>query len=115
MLDNKVVSAPRINSQINDQGVIEGTASRRNQAADLALILRSGSLPASLTSLEERTVGPSLGRDSIRQGILASADRLHRADPGRAPLLQGAGVNAVLALLLNLVILLGMMASSRPR
>ena len=71
VLDNKVVSAPIINSQINDSGVIEGNFTPQ-QAADLSLVLRSGSLPASLTTLEERTVGPSLGRDSIRQGVLAS-------------------------------------------
>src|SRR5207253_236554 len=71
VLDNKVVSAPVINSQIQDQGVIEGTFTTQ-RAADLALVLRSGSLPAGLDTLEERTVGPSLGRDSIHQGVLAA-------------------------------------------
>jgi preprotein translocase subunit SecD len=109
VLDNKVVSAPVINSPITDSGVIEGNFTQQ-QAADLSLVLRSGSLPASLTTLEERTVGPSLGRDSIRQGILASMIGFIALVLGVLLYYKGAGVNAVLALLLNLVILLGMMA-----
>ena len=109
VLDNKVVSAPVINSQINDQGVIEGSFTTQ-QAADLALVLRSGSLPASLTTLEERTVGPSLGRDSIHQGVLASLIGFIALILAVVLYYHGAGINAVLALLLNLVIILGMMA-----
>jgi preprotein translocase subunit SecD len=109
ILDDKVVSAPRINSQIDGDGVIEGTFTQQ-QAADLALVLRSGSLPASLTTLEERTVGPSLGRDSIRQGFMASAIGLALLVVTIILYYKGAGVNAIIALLLNLVILLGMMA-----
>ena len=109
VLDNKVVSAPKINSKIEDQGVIEGSFTNQ-QASDLALILRSGSLPASLTTLEERTVGPSLGRDSIHQGVLASVVGFLALVLGVLLYYRGAGVNAVLALLLNLIILLGMMA-----
>ncbi|HEX3577183.1 MAG TPA: protein translocase subunit SecD [Thermoanaerobaculia bacterium] len=109
VLDNKVVSAPVINSQINESGVIEGNFTPQ-QAADLALVLRSGSLPASLTTLEERTVGPSLGRDSIRQGVLASLVGFIALILAVLLYYKGAGINAVLALLLNLVILLGMMA-----
>jgi preprotein translocase subunit SecD len=109
VLDNKVVSAPVINSQINESGVIEGNFTPQ-QAADLSLVLRSGSLPASLTTLEERTVGPSLGRDSIRQGVLASVIGFIALILAVLVYYKGAGINAVLALLLNLVILLGMMA-----
>jgi preprotein translocase subunit SecD len=109
VLDNKVVSAPVINSRIDGEGVIEGSFTQQ-QAADLALVLRSGSLPASLTTLEERTVGPSLGRDSIRQGFMASAIGFSLLVLALMIYYRGAGVNAVLALLLNLVILLGMMA-----
>jgi preprotein translocase subunit SecD len=109
VLDNKVMSAPNIKSKIEDQGVIEGQFTQQ-QAADLALVLRSGSLPASLTTLEERTVGPSLGRDSIRQGVLASLIGFIALIAAVLLYYHGAGVNAVLALLLNLVILLGMMA-----
>ncbi len=109
VLDNKVVSAPVINSKIDDQGVIEGTFTSQ-QASDLALVLRSGSLPASLTTMEERTVGPSLGRDSIRQGVVASAIGFIGLVLAVILYYRGAGINAVLALLLNLVIVLGMMA-----
>ena len=109
VLDNKVVSAPRINSQITNEGVIEGSFTQQ-QASDLALILRSGSLPASLTTLEERTIGPSLGRDSIRQGVLASVIGFVLLVAAILLYYKGAGVNAVIALLLNLVILLGLMA-----
>ena len=109
VLDNKVVSAPRINNQIDGEGVIEGSFTQQ-QASDLALVLRSGSLPASLTTLEERTVGPSLGRDSIRQGVMASVVGFVLLVAAIILYYKGAGVNAVLALLLNLVILLGMMA-----
>ena len=109
VLDNKIVSAPKINSRIDDSGVIEGRFTAQS-AADLALVLRSGSLPASLTTLEERTVGPSLGRDSIRQGVLASIIGFVALIAAVLVYYKGAGINAVLALLLNLIILLGMMA-----
>ncbi|HEY0160760.1 MAG TPA: protein translocase subunit SecD [Thermoanaerobaculia bacterium] len=109
VLDNKVVSAPNINSQIDGEGIIEGSFTQQ-QAADLALVLRSGALPASLTTLEERTVGPSLGRDSIRQGVMASVIGFALLVIAIIAYYKGAGVNAILALLLNLVILLGMMA-----
>ena len=109
VLDNKVVSAPVINSRIDDEGRIEGSFSVQ-QASDLALILRSGSLPASLTPLEERTVGPSLGRDSIKQGVTASVIGFAALIIAVLVYYKGAGVNAVLALLLNLVIILGMLA-----
>ena len=109
VLDNKVVSAPNIKSRIDDQGVIEGNFTTQ-QASDLSLVLRSGSLPASLTTLEERTVGPSLGRDSIRQGVMASAIGFLALVAGVVLYYHGAGINAVLALLLNLIIILGMMA-----
>jgi len=109
VLDNKVMSAPNIKSKIEDQGVIEGQFTQQ-QAADLALVLRSGSLPASLTTLEERTVGPSLGRDSIRQGVLASAIGFIALIGAVLLYYRGAGINAILALFLNLIILLGMMA-----
>jgi preprotein translocase subunit SecD len=109
VLDNKIQSAPRINSQINDQGVIEGTFTAQ-EANDLALILRSGSLPASLTTLEERTVGPSLGRDSIRQGVTASLIGFALLIVAVILYYRGSGINAILALFLNLIILLGMMS-----
>jgi preprotein translocase subunit SecD len=109
VLDNRVRSAPVIRSRIDDKGVIEGTFTPQ-EAADLALILRSGSLPASLTTLEERTVGPSLGRDSIREGVTAAIIGFVLVLIAVVLYYKGAGINAVVALLLNLIILLGMMA-----
>lgn len=109
VLDNKVESAPVINSTIEDQGVIEGSFTP-TEASDLALVLRSGSLPASLTTLEERTVGPSLGRDSIRTGVTASVVGFVLVLIAVVLYYRGAGLNAVVALLLNLIILLGAMA-----
>ncbi|HTH96882.1 MAG TPA: protein translocase subunit SecD [Stellaceae bacterium] len=70
VLDNKVISAPVIQSQINGNGVITGNFSVQS-AQDLALLLRAGALPAPLTIIEERTVGPDLGADSIRAGTTA--------------------------------------------
>ena len=60
VLDNQVQTAPVINGRIDDTGVIEGQFEQ--EAKDLGLVLRSGALPASIKYLEERTVGPSLGR-----------------------------------------------------
>src|SRR5579863_6655306 len=71
VLDNKVYTAPTINSRIEDSGVIEGNFSQ-DSAHDLALVLRAGALPASIKYIAERTVGPSLGADSIREGVRAS-------------------------------------------
>src|SRR5204863_6854698 len=71
ILDNKVVSAPKLEGRITDQGRISGGFSAES-ANDLSLTLRSGALPASLTNLEESVVGPSLGADSIRAGVISS-------------------------------------------
>ncbi len=109
VLDNRVQSAPVINSRIDGEGVIEGNFTPQ-EAADLALILRSGSLPASLTTLEERTVGPSLGMDSIRAGVTASVIGFMLMVVAVLLYYRGAGLNAIIALLLNLLILLGMMS-----
>ena len=71
ILDGRVQSAPRIDGRITSDGRISGSFTQE-EVANLSLILRSGSLPATLTYLEERTIGPSLGADSIRSGVLAS-------------------------------------------
>jgi preprotein translocase subunit SecD len=75
VMDNRVVSAPQIQSRIDDEGRITGTFTNQ-EAQDLSLVLRSGALPASLTYLEERTVGPSLGADSVRAGVTAAGGGL---------------------------------------
>jgi len=72
VLDNRVVSAPVINEPIlGGTGQISGRFTTQ-EASDLAIVLRSGALPAKLTVVEERTVGPSLGSDSIRAGVVAT-------------------------------------------
>lgn len=100
VLDNLVLSAPVIEAKISDSGVITGAADQQ-EAADLALNLRSGSLPAGAKVIEERTVGPSLGADSIRQGVTAGVVGLLLVVASMIGYYRGAGWNAVLALLLN--------------
>lgn len=109
VLDKRVQSAPNIKSQITDNGIIEGNFTAERADA-LSLVLRSGALPAQLVILEERTVGPSLGLDSIRQGVLASIVGMFLVFVAMVLYYRLAGVNAVLALVLNALILLGGMA-----
>ena len=109
VLEHKVYSAPVINSRIDDSGVIEGNFSQES-AHDLALVLRAGALPASIKYLEERTVGPSLGADSIRHGVQASVLSLVVVMIFMVVYYRLSGVNAVLALILNLIILLAALA-----
>ena len=109
VLDNRVQSAPVINSQIKESGIIEGNFTAEKADA-LALVLRSGALPAEMIVLEERTVGPSLGLDSIKKGVLASIVGMLAVFIAVVVYYRLAGVNAVLALVLNAVILLGAMA-----
>jgi len=109
VLDRKVVSAPVIQSRIEDSGRITGRFGQQ-EANDLALVLRAGALPASIRYLEERTVGPSLGADSIRHGVQASITSLMVVLIFMVFYYRLSGVNAVVALLLNLVILLAALA-----
>jgi len=109
VLDHQVYSAPVVNSRIDDSGVIEGNFSEES-AQDLALVLRAGALPASIKYLEERTVGPSLGADSIRAGVRASIGSLLVVMIFLVIYYRLSGVNAVVALILNLIILVAFMA-----
>ena len=109
VLDNRVQSAPGIRDRITEQGVIEGSFSPE-EANDLALVLRAGALPAGLTYLEERTVGPSLGLDSIKQGITASVAGALLVFVAMALYYRHAGWNAILALILNALLLAAAMA-----
>jgi len=109
VLDHCVKSAPVINGRIDDSGMIEGSFSQQS-AHDLALVLRAGALPASIKYLEERTVGPSLGADSIRHGVQASVLSLLVVMIFMLIYYRMSGGNAVLALILNLIILLAVMA-----
>jgi preprotein translocase subunit SecD len=109
VLDNQVYTAPVINSRIEDQGVITGNFSQQS-AQDLALVLKAGALPASIKYLEERTVGPSLGADSIREGVRASIGSIIVVMIFLLIYYRLSGVNAVVALTLNLIILVAFMA-----
>ena len=107
ILDGKVQGRPPvIQSQIFDRGMIQGRYTPQ-EAADQALILRSGALPASIDYLEERTVGPSLGRDSIDQGVQATLLGGLLVIFVMLIVYKLSGINAVLALVLNVVIVFG--------
>jgi preprotein translocase subunit SecD len=108
VLGGKVKEVASINSAIRDRGEIEGSFSK-DEVDNLSLMLRTGALPASIDTIETRTVGPSLGEASIHQGVIAAVAGMLAVMAFMLIYYRGAGVNAVLALLLNLVILLGFM------
>src|SRR6476660_3653788 len=105
VLNGEVKSIAFIKSQIYDSGQITGRFSKQS-AEDLALTLRSGALPAQIEYLEERTVGPSLGADSIRAGVRASGVGLALVIFFMLIYYRGSGVNAVVALVLNMILML---------
>ena len=111
VLDNKVQEKAVIKEPIRDTGVINGRFTEQ-QAKDLAMILRSGALPAGIKYLEERTVGPSLGTDSIRAGVRAAVVGMLAVLIFMLVYYRGAGINADVALILNLIILLGFLGFS---
>ncbi len=106
VLDNRVKSVATIQEQIHDQGRITGSFTPQ-ETQDLALTLRSGALPAGIKYLQEVTVGPSLGSDSIRQGVRAAIIGMVAVMVFMLFYYRAAGINADLGLFLNLVILLG--------
>lgn len=112
VLDNVIESAPNIRSTIFDSGIIEGSFTSE-EAHDLALILRTGSLPSSIKIIEERTIGPSLGADSIRKGLRASILALVMVMLFMILYYNLAGVNATIALLMNMLIIFGALALFR--
>ncbi len=103
VLNDKVESIAYIKSQITDSGEISGRFTQKS-AEELALTLRSGALPATITYQEERTVGPSLGADSIRAGVKASLYGLVFVIIFMVFYYRGAGINAVIALILNMIL-----------
>jgi preprotein translocase subunit SecD len=105
VLDNVVLSAPVINAKISDNGVIEGMGSHEN-AADLALNLKAGAMPASVEYLEERAVGASLGSDSIKEGMYAGIAGVIAVVFVMLVYYKKSGINATLALILNAIILI---------
>lgn len=104
-LNGEVKSAAYIKSQIFDTGQISGRFTKAS-ADDLALTLKSGALPAKIEYQEERTVGPSLGADSIKAGVEASLGGVVFVIIFMLFYYRGAGVNAVVALLLNMLLTL---------
>jgi preprotein translocase subunit SecD len=105
VLDRTLRSVATINSAINDSGRITGLTSEQ-EAGDLALVMRSGSLPAGIVYLSENTVGPSLGADSIHQGFIAGIAGLTAVILVMLVYYKKSGINAVLALALNTIILI---------
>jgi preprotein translocase subunit SecD len=109
VLDGRVQSAPVLEGRITTDGRISGSFTQQ-EAADLALVLRSGALPAKMDYLQEQTIGPSLGADAIRSGVVASLVGLLLVVVFMLVYYKLSGVNAVVALVFNLIILLGLMA-----
>jgi preprotein translocase subunit SecD len=109
IIDDRVQQAPTIEGRITDEGRITGGYTQQ-EAQDLSLVLRSGALPASLTYLEERTIGPSLGAASIRAGVTAALGGLLLVVLFILFYYKLTGINAVTSIVMNLIILLGLMA-----
>jgi preprotein translocase subunit SecD len=105
VLDNQIRSVATIQARIEDSGRITNQANEQ-EASDLGLVLRSGSLPAGIVYLEERMVGPSLGADSIREGLVAGLVGLIAVILVMLVYYRGSGINATIALILNAVILI---------
>ena len=108
ILDKRVMSVATIQDRIVDNGQINGIT--REEMQNLVITLKSGALPASLTYLEEQTIGPTLGEDSIRSGVTASLVGLGLVVVFMLAYYKLSGVNAIVALVCNLIILLGLMA-----
>src|SRR5688572_7413493 len=113
VLDGTVMSAPSINSRITDTGIITGggVGFAPEEARELALVLKSGALPASMTTLQEAVVGASLGADSIRNGVIASVVALFSVIGFVLIYYKASGINAMIAMILNLIILFAFMAA----
>lgn len=103
VLDGVVKSAPVVQARITDRGEITGKFSPQD-ASDLALVLRIGALPAPMHIIQEQVVGPSLGRDSIRNGILAAIIGISMVVLFMVLYYNASGLLADLALLFNMLI-----------
>lgn len=106
VLDGRVMSAPTIEARITDQGVIQGQFTQQ-EVQDLVTVLRSGALPAELVTLEKRSVGPTLGLDSIIKGRKAGLIGGLLVICAMLLVYKLSGINAVLALSLNIVLVFG--------
>ena len=112
VLDAKIQSAPTINTRISDSGIIQGNFTVE-EAEDLVIILKAGALPAGMKTLENRTIGPSLGADSVRAGLLAGLIAVLAVMIFMIVYYKFSGVNAVVALIFNIIILFGALAYFR--
>jgi preprotein translocase subunit SecD len=110
VLDGRIESVATIRARITDEGIIEGDFTQQ-EVQDLATVLKSGALPAGITTLEERTVGPSLGRDSITKGLLAGLVGTGLVVLYMLIIYNLTGLNAVTALALNVLLLFGGLAA----
>ena len=111
VLDNKVISAPNINEPIlGGSGIISGSYTTQS-ANELAILLRSGKLPVELKVVEERTVGPDLGADSIRAGSIAAIVAVLAVSMLMIACYGRFGVYAVIALIINVILILGVMSA----
>ena len=109
VLDNTVQSAPRINSRISSQGQITGQF-KMEEARQLAIVLRAGALPAPVSIIEKRVIGPGLGEDSIKSGLTASAIGFIFIVLFMSIYYRAGGVISSIALFLNLIFLVALMA-----
>jgi preprotein translocase subunit SecD len=105
VMDGQIRNVATIQSRIEDSGRITNIGTEQ-EASDLALVLRAGALPAGIVVLQENSVGPSLGADSIHAGIVAGLSGLAAVIIVMLVYYKRSGVNAVLALFLNTVILM---------
>ncbi len=114
VLDDRVQSSPVVHAQIdrNQGGIIQGGFTLE-EADDLVVVLKAGALPARINYLEERTIGPSLGADSVRQGLLAGLVAIIAVMSFMIFYYKLAGMNAVAALIMNVLILFGALAYFR--
>jgi preprotein translocase subunit SecD len=108
ILDGKVLTAPSIRDRLGASNIISGRFTPQ-EAQDLALQLRAGALPATLIDIEERSIGPSLGADSIRKGIITGLVCIAAVFIMMVALYRLSGINAVFCLLLNTLMTFAML------
>lgn len=109
ILDKKIQQVATIEDKISDSGILRGRFTIE-EAEDISLVLRAGALPATIKTIENRTVGPSLGADSVREGFSAGVIALILVMAFMLFYYRLSGLNAVVALFLNIIILMGALA-----
>jgi len=109
VLDGEIISAPNIETQLGNSFIIKGNFNQQ-EVQDLVIKIKSGSLPARVEILETRTIGPTLGRDAIRSGTLSALLGLALVIVFIIVYYRVAGFFALMALVLNMALILGMLA-----